>query len=124
MSNVTVSGPLFDGRAVRATKDYCDDLERTYAEKTEDAVRSAGTGAFKNPTGNWSRHINVSAAGDGQQVTDSGIVYGPWLEGTGSRNATTRFKGYSTFRKTTQKMNAQAGSYANQFLRKYLGRMQ
>jgi hypothetical protein len=29
----------------------------------------------------------------------AGPVYGPWLEGVGSRNATTRFKGYRAFRK-------------------------
>lgn len=40
-------------------------------------------------------------------VHDRGVVYGPWLEGTGSRNATTRFKGYRTFRTITQRTQAQ-----------------
>ncbi len=30
---------------------------------------------------------------------ENDVIYGPWLEGTGSRNKTTRFKGYATFRK-------------------------
>jgi hypothetical protein len=29
-------------------------------------------------------------------------VYGPWLEGVGSRNNTTRFKGYHAFRNAAQ----------------------
>lgn len=35
-------------------------------------------------------------------ILDNNAVYGPWLEGTGSRNDTTRFKGYASFRKTEQ----------------------
>lgn len=34
------------------------------------------------------------------RISDGGVVYGPWLEGTSSRNQSTRFKGYSSFRRT------------------------
>lgn len=36
------------------------------------------------------------------KVHDRGVVYGPWLEGTSSRNRTTRFKGYSSLRRARQ----------------------
>ncbi len=36
-------------------------------------------------------------------VTDRGVVYGPWLEGTSSRNRTTRFRGYSALRRARQR---------------------
>jgi hypothetical protein len=36
------------------------------------------------------------------RITDGGVEYGPWLEGTSSRNQSTRFKGYHVFRKTVQ----------------------
>ena len=35
-------------------------------------------------------------------VTSGNAMYGPWLEGTGSRNATTRFKGYHGYRLASQ----------------------
>ena len=44
----------------------------------------------------------------GAEVWDGGhggAVYGPWLEGVGSRNATTRFKGYWAFRKATSALD-------------------
>jgi hypothetical protein len=48
----------------------------------------------------------VSTITAGWEATDmvvtDGTVYGPWLEGVGSRNASTRFKGYWTFRRSTQ----------------------
>ena len=126
MSWVTRSGPLFDGRAEAAIRDFCGDWEREYAQKTEDAVRTIGQGMFKHSTGNWSRHIETRAEGGHQDVHDSNIIYGPWLEGTGSRNAPkTRFKGYSIFRKAAQRMQREAGPYANSMLgQSYLRRMQ
>lgn len=36
------------------------------------------------------------------RVHDRGVVYGPWLEGTSSRNRTTRFRGYSALRRARQ----------------------
>jgi hypothetical protein len=123
---VTQHGPIFDGRAEAAARDFCDDFEDRYAHKVEDAVRTTGQGMFKHSTGNWARHIHTAASGGDQEVNDSNLIYGPWLEGTGSRNAPkTRFKGYSTFRKVSQRMQREAGSYADTMLhRGYLGRMQ
>ena len=41
-----------------------------------------------------------------------GTEYGPWLEGLGSRNETSRFKGYWTFRLTTSKIQDEAEAIA------------
>lgn len=37
---------------------------------------------------------------------ENNVIYGPWLEGTGSRNRTTRFKGYFTFRKVASRIRS------------------
>ena len=121
---VTTSGPIFDGRAVRASKDFIDDWEQEYSGKVEDAVQNRLSSVLKHPTGNYQRHIRTRQEGDGRTVDDSSIVYGPWLEGTSSRNQTTRFKGYSTFRRTAQAMDRAAEAYADQMVRRYLSRMQ
>lgn len=52
-------------------------------------------------------------------VAGPGAIYGPWLEGTGSRNQTTRFKGYSSFRKTAQWLDKEKGGV----LRAHVGRL-
>ena len=126
MSFVTHHGPIFDGRAGAAARDFCDDWEREYAERTEDAVHNRLHQVLRHPTGNYERHIQTRKEGDGYTVDDSRIIYGPWLEGTGSRNAPkTRFKGYATFRLVTQRMQREANSYAESMLHQgYLGRMQ
>lgn len=44
------------------------------------------------------------------------LIYGPWLEGVGSRNATTRFKGYFVFRQATTKLRVKSA----QILRRHV----
>ena len=55
-------------------------------------------GTYRNNVGKTRTMISDYKA----MITDGGEVYGPWLEGTSSRNQSTRFKGYGTFRKTAQ----------------------
>ncbi len=61
-------------------------------------------------TGNYRRNINgeILANGNGL-VHDNNVVYGPWLEGVSSRNASTRFKGYHMFRNAQQKVDRRKG---------------
>ena len=48
-------------------------------------------------------------------------VYGPWLEGTSSRNQTTRFKGYAAFRRTAQFMEERKGGIVQKWVTKLVG---
>ena len=44
-------------------------------------------------------------------IHDSKVIYGPWLEGISSRNQTSRFKGYSLFRKAHQQLETKKGEF-------------
>lgn len=60
-------------------------------------------------TGYYAGSIHATPAGLHQYVIDdSGVVYGPWLEGTSPRNETTRFKGYQSFQRAAQYLQEQA----------------
>ena len=69
------------------------------------SVAQAGKG--KASTGHYRRNLNTMVSGLRGTITDGGVIYGPWLEGVGSRNATTRFKGYASFRRVGQWMESQ-----------------
>ena len=99
-----VSGPHVRRPGRRAlSEDFCDDWEADYAQEVDRAVHDRLRQVLKHPTGNYERHIQTRKEGGHHDVDDSNIIYGPWLEGTGSRNApNTRFKGYATFRKVAQ----------------------
>jgi hypothetical protein len=56
-------------------------------------------------------------------ISDHGVIYGPWLEGTSSRNQSTRFKGYQTFRRTWQALGRRVRPIATPILARFIGRM-
>jgi hypothetical protein len=60
--------------------------------------------SIRNPTPYYETQLIVEPEAGGYVVHDRGIVYGPWLEGTSTRNRTTRFKGYHAFRQARQIM--------------------
>lgn len=119
----SVSGPLFDGRAEAALKDYTHAVAHDLGEQGERMVRDTLHAVERHPTGFYESHTNVRYNGGIVIVNDGGVVYGPWLEGTGSRNRTTRFKGYGTYRKVTEQLKAKVTEVAEATLRRFIGRM-
>lgn len=60
-------------------------------------------------TGNYARSIHGKLVSSMQgRIDDGRSVYGPWLEGTGSRNQTTRFKGYHIMRDAAAQLQRKA----------------
>ncbi|MGH3680774.1 MAG: hypothetical protein ACRDT2_11075 [Natronosporangium sp.] len=120
---VTVSGPLFDGRAHAAVDAFLDDAEQQVADVGFNDVRAELGRVLRNPTGFYESRIQTERQRDDVMVTDGGVVYGPWLEGTSQRNQSSRFKGYATFRRVAQRLQDKAGSIAEQLLPRYVDRM-
>jgi len=84
------------------------------------SVAQAGRG--KASTGYFRRSVHARQSAVGGTI-ESNVVYGPWLEGVSSRNATTRFKGYASFRRTAQwleknRVKPIATKHVNAFMRK------
>ena len=148
---VTTTGPLFVGglpqRVLRAaTRDFLQDTVETGERLVVGQLRS-GHGWI---TGNYARSIvgevgvaigrgkpakKVSGAYKSSSVSDiprdsmhaviydSGVVYGPWLEGVGTRNQTTRFRGYHMFRRARTQLNSTARQRAEKHLRRHLRKL-
>jgi hypothetical protein len=121
--DVTLTGPVFDGSAIRILKAYTDDVEDAVADEGVNMVQAALGGVLRNSTGYYRAHIQTERTTGDPVITDGGVVYGPWLEGTSTRNKTTRFKGYRTFRQTKQRLQARAVQIAEHALRPYIGRL-
>lgn len=119
----TSSGPLFNGEAQKAIKDFQTAAEDAIGDYAVNEIQAELGKVLKNPTGYYKSKIVTDRQSDDNRVHDSGVVYGPWLEGVGSRNKSSRFKGYATFRRVTQRINAQAASVAERVLPRYLERM-
>ena len=123
MDGFTMKGPLFDGRAEQAMNSFARAAEDHVAKDGVNKVQERLGEVIRHNTGYYESQIQTDRVTEGASINDGGVVYGPWLEGTGSRNRTTRFKGYSTFRLMTQKIQAEAAHRAEEVLHPYLERM-
>jgi hypothetical protein len=119
----TVQGPLFDGTAQRELVAFANTMVAAVADAAVEMVRDRLRSVLQHPTGRYEKAIHAVPSGDSFRLTDSDVVYGPWLEGVSSRNRTTRFKGYSTFRKVRDELAQRAPSIAEKVLPPFLERM-
>lgn len=104
-----VQGGLFDGG-----------WELGMDELIVDMIGAVGDTVLETWRGNLDRNIRVNHqryisttridhTDNKAIIHDGGSVYGPWLEGQGSRNfPVTRFKGYDSAREAAEKVGAQA----------------
>lgn len=115
------TGPIVDGRARVAANAYVDRLERDLAEEGLNILRGEMHRVFRNPTGYYESRCTVI---EGHVISDSRVVYGPWLAGVGSRNfPVTKFRGYDHWLQTRDKLNARKRGIGERLLRRYVGRM-
>lgn len=123
-ADITMTGPLYDGTAADAVTDFLDATTRDLADLGLNEVQSRLRSVLKDPTGHYMSKVTTDRAStDRVEITDNGVIYGPWLEGTSSRNKTTRFKGYSTFRRTVQWLEGQVDNVAGTHLGRAMPRM-
>lgn len=99
------------------------EIERAIAERGANAVHQHLGNVMRHPTGHYLSQVRAVQDGPGWSVTDDNVIYGPWLEGTGSRNSpVTRFPGYRAFRRATQLMNREAQRIADRIVDRWIRR--
>jgi hypothetical protein len=112
MSELKMSGPLFNGQAAKILSDCVVDISDDIGRQGVNDIKTRLGAVLQNPTGRYERSIQTDRQRNDLSINDSGIVYGPWLEGVSSRNQSSRFKGYATFRQVTQQLDVKAGQIA------------
>jgi hypothetical protein len=121
--DIQAQGPVFDERGPRAMRDFADEIGEDLADEGVDVVRAEFAKVVQHPTGRYSRSIHMVSMGSRHEVNDGGMIYGPWLAGTGSRNRTTRFKGYAHWRRATQILTRRVPAVARKLMPRLLGRL-
>lgn len=139
---MSVSGPMVSIQADSTMRDGMAAARKAVAARGATMVRSflsssirgARTGRAENSivvtdrsvtmiTGKYTLPVVVLDNRTDMAVATSLASYGPWLEGTGSRNSTTRFKGYGSFRLAGQELDAVAASIVDKALQPYIARL-
>jgi hypothetical protein len=123
--DITFRGPLFDGRAERAIEDACDDARDDIAAYAEERVLMGTAANFKTRTPYYETRVTTTrVSSEVSLVHDQGVIYGPWLEGVGSRNApVTRFAGYGFWRVAKQAVAARGPQIAEIAVQRHLPEM-
>lgn len=118
-------GPIFDFRGRRAFNRFRDELEEESAEFVLDHIQNTFHTHFKNPTGYYESNVRIKNSNEVWDGGYGGPVYGPWLEGVGSRNNTTRFKGYHAFRKAANALDRRIEEMGDRMFRlRYQNRLE
>jgi hypothetical protein len=120
---IDVSGPLFDGRAAAAVAAFAEDAAREVQAQAYSEVMTNLNQSIREPTPYYETQIAMSRDAGDYRVHDRGVIYGPWLEGTSSRNRTTRFRGYASFRRAAQSIQAKVPQLVQAALARAIQRM-
>jgi stress-induced morphogen len=108
--DTVMRGAFLEGRDTPIVRKFFDDAKKLVAKTGEDEVKRRIGQRAKHPSGKPGGHF---AAGivtkdfkKGRTITAEypQILRGPWLEGTSTRNESTRFKGYKLFRLTYRRL--------------------
>lgn len=117
------SGPFFDGRANKAIQDFLDEVTFEAAGEGAELVKDDLRKVIRNPTPIYWTRVRTVESMNGATTYVHNLPYDHWIEGTGSRNKTTRFKGYFAFRRMTQVLRQRIPTIVRRTIRPYLGRM-
>ena len=120
---IKAQGPMFEGERANAIVEKAVDrgiaeLVQLGEQRLDMLLKPRPAGVYLSvseakrgqaSTGHYGRSIHGVASHLHGRIDDSGVEYGPWLEGVSSRNETTRFKGYHSFRRVGQSLEKDAG---------------
>lgn len=103
---VETKGPMFDEARIRAVMERTITVgEKTIADHGVQIIRERLNNVLKVQTPYYRLQVKAVTWGSMHEVTDSGVIYGGWLERGWSQ---TVFRGYATFRKSLPEIQALA----------------
>jgi hypothetical protein len=123
-SRETTSGGIFSAAQTSSVmRGMENEIERDVAQEGYNDVQRYLSSVLRHPTGYYQSQVTVHSEGGDVIVDGDDVVYGPWLEGVGSRNQSTRFKGYFTFRKISQLLEAKSSRIADRIADRHSRRL-
>lgn len=120
---VKLSGPVVEGRAPAIVHAMAEAALTELADYTRFEVLMQLDRVLQHPTGYYESQVRPErVAIDTYSVNDSNVIYGPWLEGVGSRNRPRPgFPGYHTFRTVRGRMERKATEVADAAVHRMMG---
>jgi len=121
---VETKGAIFNAaKSAAAGRRMIIEINEAIAQEGVNRVLARLERVLKNPSGYYQSRIAVQRRQIYRGYWDNNVIYGGWLEGVDSRNATTRFKGYRTFRMVKQALDRDAVALAQPLVTRYVREM-
>lgn len=121
--DVSFRGPFFTGRPAAVFEEMLDDALYEIGNVALERWQYHLDVNIQRPTPYYETQIIQQRRGAAEVVHDRGIIYGPWLEGTSSRNARSRFKGYASARKARDEVERQTPTVLQRVVARHLARL-
>lgn len=133
---IKARGPIFQNQAPalirQAAQHAIQELVELGEQRLDQMLRPRPAGVYlsveqarkgKASKGHYRRSLHATVSNLNGRIDDGNVIYGRWLEGLSSRNQTTRFKGYASFRRTGQWLQQQARKVLDAHVRRLTGRL-
>jgi hypothetical protein len=116
-----VHGDISSGRMEKDATEYEHECAQEIADMAKDVWVHNLQGSIRHPTPYyWTRIDTREITPNRYEVHDHDIVYGPWLEGTGSRNAPDSiFPGYWSLARAKETAKRRRTGVARRVLKHY-----
>ncbi|MFK0140716.1 hypothetical protein [Streptomyces murinus] len=124
--NFQLKGPIVEGHGALAIRRMTAVAVEEIADYTHHEVLMQLVKVLREPTGYYeSRIVKERVSVESYSINDSNVIYGPWLEGIGSRNyPVTKFEGYHTFRIVRNRMLQKAAVIAEAAILRQMGELE
>lgn len=124
MMNVSIGGPLLGAAAGKHVLDFNDDLLFEAGSLAIDSVQNTLNRRIIRHTPYYETHIQLfKESPNTAVVNDSGIVYGPWLEGISRRNQRLNWPGYWAFRLARARLERDLPRIADRMVQQLCSRL-
>jgi hypothetical protein len=123
---VRLKGPVVEGRGPAIVHAMTEAALHELADYARFEVLMQLDGVLQHPTGYYESQVKAERISVTEySVNDGNVIYGPWLEGVGSRNApVTKFEGYHTFRIVRNRMAQKAHVVAEAAVHRMMGALE
>lgn len=119
--DVDYSGPLFTGELKGRIRRMATEMKQSVGQAAISELHRLMDQMFRKPTPYYETQVVLERQVDDLVIHDRGVIYGPWLEGVGTRNRSTRFKGYRIWRRTKQEIADRAPDIVGAVFRRMRG---
>lgn len=116
-----VRGPISSGKMIKDAAAYSHDVASAIADSAKDTWLHNLDSRIRHQTPYYTTRIKKREISPTRyEIHDSSVIYGHWLEGTGSRNApVTVFPGYWSRRDAESETQHKRRNISRRILRRY-----